>query len=965
MKNSKASRLLLLSVGLVLSQARVQAAEPAAEPLTEITVTASRVAREGFSAPTPTTVIGPELLEARAATNILDVINEQPAFRNTATQQSNSIGAGGLAGIDLRGLGTIRSLVLVNGRRHVPTSSNGTVNINLIPASLIERTEVVTGGASAAWGSDAVAGVVNLILKNDLQGLESNVSYGASTEGDYEEYNVSLAGGTSFADGRGHFMAGGEYVDNKGVGRKDGARDWANERWWTISLPANRAAGLPSRLVTPDVWFSDLLSPSGVINGRPASAANGNFNSNALDNIIFNDGGSGLGTFDLGNPVGGNLMVGGSNGGASILTGENVANPVERYSALTRVSYELSDSLTIYGEASFAHSSSEGFGPKRLDQANLNIFGDNPFLDATVASLPVTDPRRVAILGMTPNQSFVMGHVLTEFGPFGNYTTTAENETTRFVVGLEGKLGEAWSWDFYYQRGENNFLQLYNQTIQSNFFAATDAVAGPNGTIVCRSETAAGYRGPTIYGGGPAAGCVPINLFGVGSPSAAALAYVSGVQSEDVKFIEDAAGLNLSGEPFSNWAGPVSIAAGLEYRKDKISSTVDANSAAARYEIGNPQAIKGDVEVQEVYLETVFPLLSDKFLAQSLDLNAAGRLTDYSTSGNVETWKVGLTWQPVNDIRFRATLSQDIRAANLQELYAGPATGFGNTRNPANGVTILTPALTTSNPNLVPEEATTFTGGIVLTPSFIPGFRMSVDYFDIQIDEVISTIGAQAVVDRCFTPAGSTVVGTTPQGNEFCSLIEFGPGTPPSILRVSNPRLNLNGLDTSGIDFEFAYNVPSLFGLPGNLGIRLLSTYVDTLITTDSVSAIDRAGQTLPDWTFNLGFNYTLDRFSGNLQIRHMARTYFDTTLIGPDKANYSPTLANSISDNIAEAVDYVSLSAQYKLIEGSDMNVTLYGVVNNLTDQNPPDGAINNAVGNTLYDLVGRTFRVGARVNF
>jgi iron complex outermembrane receptor protein len=233
MNKSQAGRFLLLSVGLVLSQARAQAAEPAAAPLTEVVVTASRVARDGFTAPTPTTVIGPELLEQRAITNMIDIINEQPAFRNTATQQSNSSGAGGLAGVDLRGLGTIRTLVLVNGRRHVPTSNNGTVNINLIPASLIERTEVVTGGASAAWGSDA-AGVVNLILKNDLQGLESNVSYGASTQGDFNEYNISLAGGTSFADGRGHFMAGAEYVDNKGVGRKDGAREWAKERWWTI-----------------------------------------------------------------------------------------------------------------------------------------------------------------------------------------------------------------------------------------------------------------------------------------------------------------------------------------------------------------------------------------------------------------------------------------------------------------------------------------------------------------------------------------------------------------------------------------------------------------------------------------------------------------------------------------------------------------------------------------------------------
>lgn len=947
----KSSGLLLASISLILSQARTEAAEPAqSDNLDEIVITASRIAREGFTAPTPTTIIGEELMQSRATTNVIDVINETPSFRNTQTQQAQSLlaGAGG-AQVDLRGLGTVRTLLLVNGQRHVPTSPTGSVDLNMIPTGLIQRVEVVTGGASAAWGSDAVAGVVNVILKDKLQGIQGNVALGRSSKNDFDEQSVNLSGGTAFADGRGHVIAGGEYFYNKGVGLVGHARDWSRENWGTVTpTGAGRPAGTPSRVVAPYVYFSDLLSPGGVVVGAAAGAANGGFNSLPLDNLKFLSGG-GTGTFQNGSIYGGALMVGGENVDNQN-SGGYTANPLKRYSALSRVSFDINDSLSVFGQASFAHADFDGLGAQRRDQGVIRIYGGNPYLLAAA-------PGNAAIASMTSSQSFLMGRLLEEIGHYKNHS---ETETIRFVAGVEGKFGDGWTWDAYYQKGKNQFDQRNQTTISSNFFAATDAIAGPGGTVICNPT----YRGPALPASAPIApdpGCVPINIFGEGSPSAAALAYITGYSVYQTVYKQDAAAVNLSGEPFSNWAGPVSVAAGLEYRKESINSVPDLNAQRGRFDLYNRTIVAGEVKVKELYAETVIPIANNKFLLKTLDLNAAARRTDYSTSGGVTTWKAGLTYEPNSDFRVRATKSRDIRAPNVNELFAGPTSLSPPIRNPATNTTIFTRVWTGSNANLLPEEADTFTGGLVFTPSWLPGVRASLDYFDIKISGVISSLGGQSVVDRCFTPAGSTTVGTTPQGNSYCPLVIFDPSG--GIAEVFNSNLNLNFLNTDGYDFELSYNVPSLFKLPGNLSIRTLITKVNSLVTIDSVGAIDRVKQTVPEWAANVGFTYTLDRFSSNLQYRYIGPTVRDVTLVGPDRSNYSPTLPNSINDNTNPSVSYVNWSAQYKL--STDTNITVYGAVNNLFDQDPPDGSTNNALGGLPWDLVGRAFKIGARFDF
>jgi len=898
----------------------------------EIVVTASRIARSGFSAPTPTTVVGVEQVQARGATNVTDVLNEVPAFRPSGTPAAAARGGSSSGGsfLDLRGLNgqggtaTARTLVLVDGRRHVPTDPRGMVDLNMIPSSLIERTEVVTGGASAAWGSDAIAGVVNLILKDRLQGIEGQVGYGQADEGDNKEYSASIAAGTRFLGGKGHIIVGAEYVDNKGIPDSYVSRDWGRMAYGNVALAASRPAGTPSRVIAPDVRLSDRLTPGGIIVGGP------------LDNIQFLPGGA-TSVFVPGALVGGNQMIGGapnSNQGIYFVGGSNLVNPIQRWSAMSRVNYEFSDKLKVFAEYSHAESIFRGFSASRRDDASLTIQRDNAFLP---------DSIRQQMVALNLN-TLTMGRVAYDDG-YGFYTTRTDQDTNRFVFGLKGDIVGSWKWDAYYQYGKNHYIQRNQATLNSNYTAAIDAVRDASGAIVCRPGAALNAAD---------AGCVPFNIFGQNSPSQAAINYVRGVGINDVTTKQEVAAVNVSGEPFSLPAGPVSVAFGFEYRKESANSTTDAKSQASRFDLNNFKPIHGEYNTKEFYGETAVPLLKDVTFAKSLDVNAAIRRTDYSTSGPVTTWKVGGSWEPIGDLRFRATKSRDIRAPNINELFATALSLRQSVINPNTGVSTQTNVITSGNRNLKPEKADTITAGAVYQPAWLPGFRASIDYFDIKIDGVITQLSSQLVVDRCF--AGVTAL---------CQDVTYA--NPATISEVRNRQLNFNSLETSGLDFEFSYAIPEswMMGLPGQLNVRALGSYVDKLVTIDAVGPIDRVRQTVPKWSWNFQGNYSVGRLNANVQLRYIGPTLLDTTLVGPDDPAYNPASSISISQNRRPAVWYVNTGAQYKIIERDNQELQIYGVINNLFDTSPPPFAGSNPTGAVLYDVIGRTYKVGLRFKY
>ncbi|MCP3732591.1 TonB-dependent receptor [Sphingomonas sp. MG17] len=913
-------------VGQPADAQSVQAQEAEQVVGDDIIVTGSRIARGGFTAPTPTTVVGAQDLERATVTNPADLLNRLPAFRASTkpsvTTVSQTVGANYL---DLRGLGVTRTLTLVNGQRYAPSSITGQVDLNLIPTIMVERIDVVTGGASAAYGSDAVAGVVNLIYKRDVKGLQGVVSAGESAYGDNKELNVGLLWGTRFADDRGSFMIGGQYVDNDG-GKPLGSRDWGRLDWNIIPNPAATAAnGLPTRLLASGVRNSNQAF-GGLIRA-PA----------ALAGTQFLEGGVPA-PFVFGSVVGPTFMVGGSGMNTQRLVLLQV--PIERYALTARSTFDIGSDTKIAAEYSFGHSTLTSVSGQAQDNA-LIIQRDNAFLPAST---------RAAMVAANANTITVGRRSLDLFPDNSLSGAPISGETTlhRGLVSIEGRLGGSWKYDAYYQHGESRNVQRIGLRIRDNWSRAIDAVVNPaNGQIVCRATLSADAAVRNA-----AAGCVPFNIFGPYSRSLAAADYVSDNGVNTLKYKQDAAAFTVQGEPFSIWGGPVSVAFGAEYRRESAQSTVDAISLVKGYDLLNFQPISGVSTVKEVFVETIAPIASDTSWAKSLEFNGAVRYTDYSLSGGVTSWKAGLTYVPFEGVRFRATRSRDIRAPNLNELFSPLQGTLQTVLDPATNQSVPTQINTGGNATLKPEFADTLTLGVVISPTFLPGFQLSVDYFDIHIKGAITTLAPADIIGRC-------VGGAT----DLCSrVIRDSTGRLVSIDQLFE---NLNGLRNRGVDFELAYRRPLSqisTSLPGTLGLRAIGTYTAEASQDDGLVKIDLAGDTggrrpggFPRWSGTGILSYDSNRLSVSAEARFVSSGKLDA-LGTPQNININRVASRT----------YVNLSASYKIIEsdGKGRSLELFGSVNNLFNVDPPVAVSPNAFPTNaiLFDTIGQTFTAGLR---
>jgi len=950
--------LCALSMGLALmaSPAFAQdsggAGADAAGNEQAIVVTGSRIARSGFDQPTPVTVLGADQIERQAATNVAQVLNDLPSFRPQATPTTNAIFTNniGASTADLRGLGANRTLVLIDGRRVVPSTvqggsfaSAGTVDLNMIPSSLIQRAEVVTGGASAAYGSDAVAGVVNLLLDTRLTGLKGSAQYGITDEGDNKEYQLSLAGGTGFADGRGHIIAGIEYSDNKGSGDCY-TRDWCARSYNTVANPyvtgsnntARVGAGLPATLILPNT-----RTATSTINGlipRLPGPPNAALIASGLLGMEFRPDGT-LVPHDYGTYYGVPIFQSGG-GDAKQAFYENfpISVPVERLNAFAHAELELGDA-TLFLEGSYGRVKGNTLGAQRRDLGNLTIQQDNAFLPQSVADT-------MTQFGLT---SIPFGRIWNDIGPQRAEVT---RETYRFVAGTKVQMWGDWTLDAYYQYGRTDYSQRgYNTTITPRLNFAMDAVKdGDN--IVCRG----------VRDGNPAAaGCVPINPFGDGSAitDPAALAYVTGTVMQDTKLTQNVISVAMQGTLFQGWAGPIKAATGAEIRKDVATGEADPISRALQFYTGPGSPIDGSVNVFEAFGELSVPLF------RGAELNGAVRYTDYSTSGDVMTWKVGADWAPLSWLRFRGTRSRDIRAPNIFELFGPTQTSFQSILDPRTGTQALSSVLLGGNEALVPEKADTWTVGVVLQPDLGSAgrLRFSVDYYDIKLDDAVSTLGAQVIVSGC--EAGNLTL---------CDLVTRDPVS-DAITQVVNRNINLGSLVTRGWDIEALYTLPiNLWG--GEVSVRGLATIVDDLITTSASGVVDRAGMNgspvsapsgVPRYTLNGYLTFNSDRVMAQVQVRHISDGVYNAELVGPGQDGYDPLKTNSISDNHIGAWTYVNLNASVNVWKRGDQKLEIFGVINNLFDKDPPMDAPSSfgPTNNVLYDVLGRSYRVGARFKF
>jgi iron complex outermembrane receptor protein len=901
--STRAVSVSALALGAALAVSTPAFAQEAAETTAAensdvIIITGSRISTVGFDAPTPTTVVSAADLKLGGRTDIQAALADLPQFRMTQSATStNTVTTSGVSPADLRGLGASRTLVLINGRRYV------TINdLQTIPYGLVKSIDVVTGGASAAYGTDAVAGVVNILLDNKREGFELGAQTGISSRGDGAKYLLEGSGGFKFADGRGHFIFGADYLNDKGVTPG-------------VSRPRIGAAGFfpgANGLVPTTDLSSAILHEQGVIN------------SGVLTGQVFNNDGT-LRPFQYGTRSGSN-MIGGE--GYHIDNYRSLSAPIERVNALARVSYDISDTFTVWAEGNYNRVWNERVFFPDLGISQITIQAENPYLSDSIQS-------QLATAGQT---SFVMGRALTDMS-LARYDYW--RETYQAAVGFDGSFADGkWRYNAFISHGkQKQDMTLKDITLRENFFNAVDAVTGPGGTPVCRIALT-----------DPTTACRPLNLFGSGNADPAAVAYATADWNAVQNYKLDNMGVSLSGEPFELWNQPVSFATGFEYRKQTFSTFYDENSLANRFTTINGVNIDGvGNNVKEAFVEVAVPLLAGLPFAEKLMFNGAARWSDYSTEGTIWAWKLGLVWDINDNITLRTTRSRDVRAANINELFGVRGTLYttvfdeGLTGRPLTSII----AYTGGNPELAPEKADTLTVGVVLTPSFLPGFRFSADYYDIKIKDVITTLNAQTIVNNCYL---SNIQAACDQ------IVRDGTG---AITTINAAFLNIAKFRTKGVDFEASYKTDlDSVGLPGQLSVRALANYTDTLSLDNTVVKIDGAGYLgsqqvflVPKWRGSLSSVYESERFGADLRARYV------------DGGGYAPAnvLAGQDPDNSISSRWYFDLGARLYIPYGDGKKFTVYGNVQNLFDRDPAVAAINSP----YHDLIGRYFTVGARINF
>jgi outer membrane receptor protein involved in Fe transport len=889
------------------------------QEITEVVVTASRATSDGYVAPTPTTSVGVDELQKSGLTNIADFLNTQvPSFRATVTPTARTLNtSGGGNQLDLRGLGPERTLVLVDGRRHVSTGTSGTLNINVIPQALIERVEVVTGGASAAWGSDAVAGVVNLIFKKNFEGLEGDYHFSESSQGDGIEHRASLLYGTPFASSNGHFTIAGEYVHNEGI-LQQGSRNWGRQDWQMIANPGYVPGnGQPAQLILPNVHLV-AGTPGGIILAP-----------DALAYTQFGPGGAPI-VFQPGSVPGFPSQAGGS--GVNPGRNNTLLIPETRGVVFARASYQLSDRLSGFAEASYAESTNAWSPLAIWDFGNITIQRDNAFLPPSIGAS--MDAQHIT--------QFQMGRL---DGDFGLLRVDNTEKTLRGVFGVEGSIG-IWHWDGYYEAGRDRTTQLVlNNRVTSLFQQSVDAVLDPaTGRAVCRSALT-----------DPGNPCVPVNLFGEGSPSKDALSYFHGTSSRITTVKENVLALNVRGEPMSTWAAPIAFAAGAEYRDNRIDVDTDAISARGDFFVNNTTPLSGKIDVKEVYTEAIVPLLRGAPLGHSLDLNGAVRLTDYNTSGRVATWKVGTTYEPLEGLRLRATRSRDIRAPNADELFSAPTSGFATITDPVTHAQDLVKVYTGGNPGLRAETAKTTTFGVVIAPARVSGLQASLDYYRVDLSQAIGSFTGQEVVDRC--AAGATTL---------CSMVQRDAVT-QEVTQVNATLVNFSRLKTSGVDFDLGYRFALdsvALGTPGSLTVRILGNHVNELSTDDGVISKDVAGSLgpklggVPKWRWTASATYEFGPLTTYLAGRYVGGGKYDK--------DWGPA---DINNNNVDSRFYIDASLRYDLRSTDRSRVSLSASVRNLFNKAPPvvptPDFVATPTNTVYYDVVGRYMSIGLQAAF
>jgi outer membrane receptor protein involved in Fe transport len=951
---------------------------PEAPPNADIVVTGSRVITSGINAPTPLTTVTTAQLSQTTPSNVADALNKLPQFalsnnqRNIGNSSANTLGNF----LNLRGFGAIRTLILMDGMRVPPTAANGTVDVNTLPQLLMERVDVVTGGASAVYGSDAVTGVVNFVLDHKFKGIKALAQGGVSSYGDDASYRIGVAAGGFLMDDKLHIEASVDHYYSGGIGdkldRPYGALSVTTSGSGTAANPFRLNPNTRTTLTTPGGFFHVACNPAA---GPGALCGDFTFPSNGVIAPFTH----GLPSGSTGSESGGDGGFGNSAPRGSPANTSLIAK-LKSDQVFGRADYEFSPALHMFAQGSYVESVNyASFFPQGF---SLTVLADNPYLPADVrAGLAANGTSSFTFM-----KQFIARQGSGQEGHTRNITGT---------IGLDGKLIGDFKWNAYYTYSNSRLFELNPGNVnQQLLLASLDAVAAPAGVpgvtpgqIVCRVSTTAAGR--AAY-----PGCLPVNPFGPTSETDGAFNYFDKPSYFTLTNKLDDFAASLSGTAFNDWAGPVRVSVSGEHRRFSMnidsqflptakvdctllnplmcpglnSSGAPTTTPPALWQLNVVAPVYAKENVSEVAGEIAVPLLRDKPFFRSLDFNGAVRYTHYSVSGNATTWKLGLTWDVSSELKFRGTRSRDIRAPTLQDLFNPIQAGISGYQDVLTGQSVPTMIVQTQgNAKLVPEVANTITAGLIYRPHWLRGASLAVDWYQIKIDNAIVTLSGTdpTVQNQCISSGG-----TSP----FCSFFVGRPGpvtdTSPTNLptTVLSQPFNVAKTMTTGVDVEGNYRtrVPSILPGTGTLDLRALVSYQPKLTQQTLPGAVvtNAAGaQGLAAWRINAAVNYQTGRLRTGLVERWHSS----------ERQNADPTLVFTQGD--IPAIGYTDLSIDYALggTDASNAPLSLFLSVENLFNKQPflqirtgLAASPNFAYPAPLdQDVIGRYFTMGVRARF
>lgn len=961
-----------------------------------IVVTGSRIASPIAESNAPLQIVDAARIQQSGVTNVQDLLLKNPAFGTPSLSRTNSAfltSGTGVASIDLRDLGTARTLVLVNGRRVVASvSGTSTVDLNVIPTQFLERVDVLTGGASSLYGSDAIAGVVNFVYKKDFQGLEGDAQYGITEHGDSPRYQANMTMGSNFDDGRGNIMVYLGYSNEKGLlsrQRKNTQIDNVDTSAYVTGDPADY--GIPYQPYYSS--FSEqgrFLAGGQTFTYSPTGALQSCFTTNG-PTCTQADGTTGTG------PNGFNRQY-----------YRTLAVPVQRYTVAATGHYDVNDNVSFFFEGTYNKTqSSRIIEPFALSSdTSTGVYPstgrmplENYILDANGVSSKVINPLvPTQILDAATDTD---GDGLRDMGfarrlsEFGNRTGKTTRDFLRFVVGFEGTVLDKFNWDLSYNYGQVTENQVSNGQVNINNFrnalAAMTDVNDVNGNglttdVVCVDAEAR------------ANGCVPVNIFGKGAISQDAISYIAAQQSLQTNIKQQVVQGNISGSLFDLPAGPLGIALGFEYRKESSSEDNDALTNQGLNGSNKLPDTYGSFDVIEGYAEVKAPILKDKPFFKLLEIGGAFRTADYSTIGTIYSYNLQGTWQPISDLRIRGTWARAVRAPNIGELYSGlsqtfpsgiqdPCEGIGATGGgalgdncraapgvaaniAANGTFTLTQSdlqglsgFDGGNANLKEEKSDSWTVGAVINPRSFDALRnltITADYYNIKIDNVIATYGRTTILNQCYNTGNPT----------FCDLITRRPtdtstNSAGSIEFVNDFAVNGATLKTQGLDVTASWFTPvHFFNTEGAVNLSVsynhLFQYDYTALKGTPADPQDGEIGTAGD-RFTTTLGYSSDRFKWSFTGTFIGKSY-------EDDQSYCASLDLAPKCVSVPAIFYLDTQASFVPAEKFEF----YVGVDNLLNTKAPNilsGSVYNITGSNtaadVYDIFGRRYYAGVRFHF